>query len=130
MRRGGIQRLRPDWQIAHEPRVRAAVLLAPAYGVFFDRKGLADVTAAIRIYRAGSDDIVRHPFNEDQVRRALPRPPEYDVVPGGHFVFVAPCRRPSAATLCRDPAGVDRAAIHRRLNAEIRDFFDRRLGRD
>ncbi len=129
MRRGGIQRLRPDWTIAHDPRVRAAVLLAPAYGVFFDRRGLADVKAAVRMYRAEADQVVLHPYNEDQLRRALPRPPEYAVVPGGHFVFVSPCRRPSPAMLCRDPAGVDRVAIHRRLKAEIRDFFDRTLGR-
>jgi predicted dienelactone hydrolase len=130
MRRGGIQRLRPDWTITPDPRVRAAVLLAPAYGIFFDRRALADVTATVRIYRAESDEVVRHPFNEDQVRRALPKPPEYAVVPGGHFVFVAPCRRPMAAVLCRDPSGVDRVAVHRRLNTEIRDFFDRALGRD
>jgi predicted dienelactone hydrolase len=106
------------------------VLLAPAYGIFFDRKGLADVTAALRIYRAESDEVVRHPYNEDHVRRALPRPPEYVVVPGNHFVFVAPCRRPMPAVLCRDPPGVDRVAVHRRLNTEIPDFFNRSLGRD
>jgi predicted dienelactone hydrolase len=127
MRRGGIQRLRPDWTITHDPRVRAAVLLAPAYGVFFDKRGLANVKAAVRMYRAEADEVVRHPYNEDQLRRALPRPPEYAVVPGGHFVFVSPCRRPSPAMLCRDPAGVDRVAIHHRMNAEIRDFFDRTL---
>ncbi|MCW5745007.1 MAG: hypothetical protein KIT36_02250 [Alphaproteobacteria bacterium] len=130
MRRGGIQRLHPEWSVTHDARVRAAVLLAPAYSIFFDRKGLADVTAAIRLYRAESDQVVRHPYNEDTLRRALPRAPEYVVVPGGHFVFVSPCRRPGSALLCRDAAGVDRAAIHRRLNAEIRDFFDRVLGRD
>lgn len=130
MRRGGIQRLRPDWTVTHDPRMRAAVLLAPAYGIFFDRKGLGNVMAAIRIYRAETDEIVRHPFNEDQVRRALPKPPEYAVVQGGHFVFVAPCRRPTPAVLCRDPAGVDRVAVHRRLNTEIWDFFDRTLGKD
>ncbi len=130
MRRGGIQRLRPDWTVTHDKRVRAAVLLAPAYGIFFDRRGLADITAALRIYRAETDEVVRHPYNEDQLRRALPRPPEYVVVPGGHFVFVAPCRRPMPSVLCRDPTGVDRLAVHRRLNAEIPDFFNRSLGRD
>lgn len=127
MRRGGIQRLRPDWAVTHDRRVRAAVLLAPAYGVFFDRKGLADVSAALRIYRAEADEVVQHPYNEDQVRRALPRPPEYAVVPGGHFVFISPCQRSTPSVLCRDPAGVERVAIHRRLNGEIADFFDRKL---
>jgi predicted dienelactone hydrolase len=130
MRYGGIQRLRPDWTVTHDARLRAGVLLAPAYGVFFDRKGLADVTAALRLYRAEADEVVRHPHNEDRLRRALPRPPEYVVVPGGHIVFVTPCRRPNASVWCRDPAGVDRAAVHRQMNGEVRAFFDRALGRD
>ncbi|HEX2891923.1 hypothetical protein [Vineibacter terrae] len=130
MRRGGIQRLRPDWTATHDRRVRAAVLLAPAYGIFFDRKGLADVAAAIRLYRAEADDVVRHPFNEERLRRVLPRPPEYAVVPGGHFVFVSPCRRSTPGGLCRDASGIDRPRLLRRMNAEILDFFDRSLGRD
>jgi predicted dienelactone hydrolase len=130
MRHGGIQRLRPDWTAIHEPRVRAAVLLAPAYGVFFDRRALANVTAAVRIYRAESDRVVQHPYNEDQLRRALPQPPEYVVVPGGHFVFVSPCRPSTRMALCQDPSGVDRTALHRRMNAEIADFFDRKLSKE
>jgi predicted dienelactone hydrolase len=130
MRRGGIQRLRPDWTATHDRRVRAAVLLAPAYGIFFDRKGLADVSAPLRLYRAEADDVVRHPFNEERLRRALPRPPEYAVVPGGHFVFVSPCRRSMPAVLCRDSSGVDRPPLLRRMNAEMLDFFDHSLGRD
>jgi len=130
MRRGGIQRLHPDWAVVHDRRVRAAVLLAPAYGIFFDRKGLADVTVPLRIYRAEADEVVRHPFNEDHVRRSLPQPPEYAVVPGGHFVFVSPCQRFVPSVWCRDPAGVDRAAVHRRMNGEILDFFNRSLGKD
>ncbi|TWT10770.1 hypothetical protein [Reyranella sp. CPCC 100927] len=130
MRRGGIRRLRPDWTIVHDPRVRAAVLLAPAYGIYFDRRGLAEITAPLRIYRAEADEIVLHPYNEDQLRRALPRFPEYVVVPGGHFVFVSPCRGWTSSVWCRDPPGVDRAAVHRRMNGEIFDFFNRSLGKD
>jgi len=130
MRRGGIKRQRPDWTVTHDRRVRAAVLLAPAYGIFFDRKGLADVDAAVRIYRAADDQIVRDPFNADHVRRALPRAPEYSIVPGGHDVFIWPCLPAMPAILCSDTTGIGRLAIHRRMNGEIADFFDRSLGKD
>jgi predicted dienelactone hydrolase len=130
MRRGGILRRHPDWPIVHDDRVRAAVLLAPAYGIYFDRRGLAGVKAAVRIYVGESDEVVRQPYNEDHVRRNLPQPPEYVVVPGGHFVFVSPCRRPIPGPFCHDAAGIDRTAIHRRMNDEIKGFFDRKLGTD
>lgn len=130
MRRGGILRRHPEWPIVHDDRVRAAVLLAPAYGIYFDRRGLANVKAAVRIYVAEADEVVHQSYNEDNVRRALPQPPEYVVVPRGHFVFVSPCRRPISGGLCNDAAGVDRVAIHRRMNGEIKDFFDRKLGKD
>jgi predicted dienelactone hydrolase len=61
----------------------------------------------------------------------LPKPPEYQLIEGaGHYVFLAPC--PTLLTLrlpeiCKDPRGVDRAAIHARLNAEMVDFFRRTL---
>jgi hypothetical protein len=46
------------------------------------------------------------------------------------FVFLAPCPSAFAARIpiiCTDPPGVDRAAIHSRLNTEMIDFFRRTL---
>ncbi len=61
----------------------------------------------------------------------LPNPPEYHLIEGaGHFVFLAPCPAVLATrvpAICRDPPGVDRAAVHARLNTEMIEFFRRTL---
>jgi predicted dienelactone hydrolase len=107
--------------------------MAPALNFLFDRAALAAVTIPIRLYRAEADEIVPAPFNAEHIRRALPREPEYQVLErASHYAFIAPCS-PALAQgvpeICRDPPGVDRAAIHRRLNVEIAKFFARTLGR-
>ena len=131
MGRGGVRRARTDLKVTHDARIRAAVLMAPAWSIFFDRHGLADVTIPLRVYRAANDAMVRAATGEEHLLKALPRPPEYVVIPGGdHNVFVAPCSQGMRGQACADPKGVDRVAIHRTMNAEILDFFDRTLGRD
>lgn len=131
MARGGIRRTRADLAPVHDQRIRAAVLMAPAYGIFFDRAGLSGVTIPLRIYRAAEDVVVRAAFGEERLLKLLPRKPEYAVIPGaGHTVFVAPCAPGMRGTACLDRPGVDRVAIHRRLNTEIPAFFDRTLGKD
>lgn len=61
---------------------------------------------------------------------ALPHPPRQATVPGGHFIFVDPCPPAVAAdapAACKDAPDVDRAAVHRRIEAEIGDFLRRNL---
>lgn len=129
--RGGVRRTREGLAVAHDKRIRAAVLMAPAWSVFFDRHGLAEVTIPLRIYRAANDTTVRAATGEEHLLKHLPREPEYVVIADGdHNVFVAPCGPRMRGPACIDPKGVDRVAIHRRMNAEILDFFDRALGKD
>jgi hypothetical protein len=64
------------------------------------------------------------------VRDLLPAPPVYRSLPGvGHYVFLAPTPDLAATLpeLFRDPPGVDRTAIHRQINQDAQDFFDREL---
>ena len=120
---------RPGWTLPTDTRVRAAVAMAPL-SVMFDAKGLAGVTIPLRIYKAANDQLLQNRFNTDPLLRALPRPPEQAEVPGNHFVFLAPCTaqlKAVAAPICTDPPGVDRAAVHAQLNAEIVAFFNRTL---
>ncbi|MFI4986052.1 MAG: alpha/beta hydrolase family protein [Alphaproteobacteria bacterium] len=128
----GPRTTRPGWQLPHETRVKAAVVMAPL-GVFFDKAGLAGIDIPLRLYEAADDHVLVNAWNTRRVLAALPRPVEHASVAGGHFVFLAPCPAALAAevpVLCSDPPGVDRAAIHRQINAEILDFFDRTLGRE
>lgn len=120
---------RPGWALPHDTRVRAAVAMAPL-SVMFDAKGLADIAIPLRIYKAADDQLLQNRFNTDPLLRALPRPAEQAEVPGGHFVFLAPCTdaiKAAAPVICTDPPGVDRARVHAQLNAEIVAFFDRSL---
>ena len=110
-----------------EPRIRAAVIAAPALGFTFDAAALGKVSIPIQLWRAADDMIVPHPWSSEQVRAALPRKPDYQVVPGaGHFDFLAPCSDKLAALapqICVSQEGFDRTAFHRRFNAQVIGFF-------
>ncbi len=120
-----------DWALVRDARIKAAVLMAPALGFAFDRDSIAGVKVPIRMYRPESDEVVRYPNNAAYLKEILPRAPEYIVLlAAGHYVFLAPCPpqlAQQAREICSDPPGVDRAALHARLNAEIEDFFRRTL---
>jgi predicted dienelactone hydrolase len=122
---------KPGLAIVAEPRVRSAFVMAPALGHLFDKEGLADVRVPVRLYRAGADEVLRHPWNAERVRLALPTAPEYEVLEGaGHYIFLAPCSpslRAALPALCTDPPGIDREAIHKKLNADMVAFFRRTL---
>jgi predicted dienelactone hydrolase len=114
-----------------DPRVRAAVIAAPAFGFAFGRAGLKKVRIPIQLWRAADDHHQPNPWYDEAVRLALPQAPEYRVVPGaGHFDFLPPCgpRLASRAPLiCVDPPGFDRAAFHVEFNRDIVTFFRRTL---
>jgi predicted dienelactone hydrolase len=127
----GRERRKPDLKVVADPRVRAAFVMAPALGYVFDKAGLEKVQVPVRLYRPAADEVLVHPWNAERIAQMLPRPPEYQVIDlAGHYVFLAPCpmllalRNPA---ICKDPQGVDRAAIHERVNAEMVEFFRRTL---
>jgi predicted dienelactone hydrolase len=120
-----------DWSLMQDARIKSAVLMAPALGFAFDRDGLAAVRLPIRLYKPEADEVVRYPNDAEHLKSMLPRAPEYVVLAGAsHYIFLAPCPLAfarQAREICSDPPGVDRAALHARLNAEIEDFFRRTL---
>jgi predicted dienelactone hydrolase len=125
------QRRKPGLQYIADPRVGAIVLLAPALGYAFDRDALAKVHVPVRIYRPAADEMLPHPWHAERIARSLPAAPEYQVLDrAGHFVFLAPCSWMlswTAKQICADPPGVDRGAIHERLNIEMVTFFRQSL---
>lgn len=124
---GKVRILRPTWQQTPDPRVKAAVLMAPAMGFMFPRKTLQAVTKPVLIYRAQQDSAIRHPFSEEWIAENLGRKPEYHVVPGDHLVFLAPCPPPRRDDICSDKPPIDRRAVHATINAGMVDFFSRTL---
>jgi predicted dienelactone hydrolase len=115
----------------HDPRIKAAVLAAPAIGQSFSREGLVKVGVPIQLWRAEDDRILPHPYHAQAICDALPEPPEYRIVPNaGHFDFLAPCNEALAqiaTEICSEIPGFDRTAFHRDFNATVAEFFRKHL---
>jgi predicted dienelactone hydrolase len=120
----------PDAWVA-DPRIKAIVVAAPAFGFAFDRAGLAPVRIPVQLWGAAEDRHQPPPGYEDAVLHALPRPPEFHRVPNaGHYDFLPPCDARLAAAnpaICTSLPGFDRAAFHAQFNAAVVGFFDRTL---
>ena len=127
----GGQRRKPELQYVSDPRVRSIYLMAPAIGYLFDKAALAKVTIPVRLIRAAADEMLPHPQGVENIAQSLPVPPDYWVLDGaGHFVFLAPCSEMLASIakqICTDPPGIDRVAIHERLNTDMIAFFRKTL---
>jgi predicted dienelactone hydrolase len=110
-----------------DPRVKAVVAAAPAFGFAFAPNGLKNVHVPVQLWRAANDQHQPNPWYEEQVRLALPRPPEYHVVPdAGHYDFLPPCGPHVAAVApqtCNDPPSFDRAGFHEQFNGAVTQFF-------
>lgn len=114
-----------------DPRIKAVVVVAPAFGFTFGRAGLSGVHVPVQLW-GGADD--RHqptPFYEEAVRKDLPQAPEYHVVArAGHFDFLQPCNAQLAAAapqICASAPGFNRAAFHQKFNAQVVRFFQEKL---
>jgi predicted dienelactone hydrolase len=114
-----------------DPRIRAAVIAAPALGYAFGREGLAHVKIPVQLWRAEDDSVLPNPWYAEAVIDALPRPAEYFVVPNAdHFDFLAPCSAAlakAAAQICGERPGFDRAKFHGSLETEMVRFFREKL---
>ncbi|WP_167525361.1 hypothetical protein [Roseomonas genomospecies 6] len=116
-------------EAAADPRIRSLLLMDPV-GALFGDGALSRVTVPVRLYEAEKGD-ESGALQVARVRGLLPRPPEYDLVPGaGHYAFLTPVPASAAARFgatVKDPPGFDRAAFHARLNDEVLDYFRRTL---
>ena len=119
----------PLW--AHDARIKAAVIAAPAAGYLFGPGDLREVSVPIQLWRAENDSHAPDAWNGAVIRDNLKVHPDSHLVQGAdHFVFLAPCSEAlagAAAQICQDPAGVDRGAFHRVFNQSVVDFFTTRL---
>jgi predicted dienelactone hydrolase len=116
----------------HDPRIRSAAIAAPAFGFAFDPASLRTVRIPIQLWRAEDDHHQPHPYYDEAVRIALPKPPDYHLIPNAdHYDFLPPCEARLAAVapeICRSQPGFDRAAFHEQLNAQLVQFFRKTLG--
>ena len=119
--------------LAHERRLRAIVVAAPALGFTFDRTALRAVSVPVQLWRAADDVVLPAPYYADAVRSALPTPPQFHLVAGaGHFDFLAPCSAALARVapiICVSEPGFDRVRFHDAFNKAVVTFFETSLGR-
>ena len=121
----------PTTSRAADPRIKAAVVAAPALGFAFSPDGLKNVKVPMQLWRAENDALVPHPRYAEAVRLALPDVPDYQVVlNAGHYDFLVPCSSALASiapSICVSAAGFDRVAFHSSFNAAVVSFLNKTL---
>lgn len=121
----------PAITFIHDARVKAIVVAAPALGYTFAPDGLKAVTVPVQLWQAEDDHILPGGEYASAVRAALPKAPEFHLVPNAdHYDFLAPCTpqlAQIAPEICQSREGFDRAAFHTRFNAEVVRFFTQAL---
>lgn len=113
-----------------DPRIRAVFAIAPVLGGGFSKRGLKAIQIPVAIAVGDADPVAPAPTNAkylaDNIKGA-----ELTVVPGGigHYTFLSDCTAEGRGGLpiCRDAAGVDRAAIHKQVSELAFQFFKRTL---
>ena len=114
--------------VAHDSRIKAAVVAAPALGFAFAPSGLSKVSVPVQLWRAEWDTVLPQPYYAEVVHSLLPRA-EYRVASHAeHFDFMAPCSETLAKVapmICVQT--VDRAAFHKTFNAAVVRFFEKTL---
>jgi predicted dienelactone hydrolase len=113
--------------VEHDPRVKCAVLLAPAIPWFVAPGALDDVRVPVMV-RVGEQDTDAPPFFIEPIVKRV-KQLDYAVVPGaGHFAFFYPVPPPlQRLPPGQDPTGFDRAAYQPRLYAQVEAFLTAHL---
>jgi len=111
------------------PLTLKAIALLDPYAVLFQRPELTAVTTPILIFRPDHSELPGE-ANAFALPSELPNRPDFQVIPGGHFVFTDVCPdslRATAPEVCADPPNVDREAVHREVEKRLADFFHKHL---
>lgn len=118
--------------LSRDQRVRAAVLAAPAYGMFFSKKSMADVRIPLLLMRADLDGVNRAPHHAEIIRDALPVPPVYDVLENTDKPsLMAPCSpalTEMLPDLCTPSPEANSARSRRQLVDKTVRFLIKQLG--
>lgn len=108
------------WGNTEDPRVKAAFAEAP-FSMLFDRHGLASIDRPVFLYYAQDSRILPPPANALHIAPLIRTLVGIEMIPhADHFVFLSPCSAEEAERLpeiCKDPPGVDRVAVHRKIDA-------------
>lgn len=114
----------------HDPRVKAAFVMAPL-SLIFDVHSFDAVSIPIYLYYGQNDHVLRPEANARHIQPLIHTLAGVKEVPkADHWVFLAPCSPALAKQipeLCSDPSGVDRTQVHVQVNADALAFFRKTL---
>jgi predicted dienelactone hydrolase len=118
------------WGNTDDPRIKAAFVMAPL-SLVFDKTGVASSDRPVFLYYGQDDHVLNPKYNVLHIAPMIKTLAGIKMIPkAGHYVFLSPCSPQlarDAPDICIDPPGVDRAAIHRQIDADALAFFRRTL---
>ena len=112
-----------------DPRIRAAVLLAP-FGVPFVPGSFKESRATVLLIGAEFDEVLARQYNYEYLRQQLPSAAAHLAAGAGHYSFTAPPMvefRAAFGPEAQDPQGFDREAFQAQLSGELVEFFSKAL---
>jgi predicted dienelactone hydrolase len=122
--------LRPTKSSYLDQRIRALYLMASAPAQGFSAETLRSIRASIVVETAIQDEILDNSANSTMFAREIPGASAVNRQVG-HFAYVPVCLTgsipPQAASICTDPAGVDRSDAHRLVGDAVSLFFEKQL---
>jgi predicted dienelactone hydrolase len=115
----------------HDPRVKAAFLIAPAAIQGLDFASLRRIKAPVAIALGDADPIAPPKTNGEFAAKLVPGA-TIDILPNvGHYDFLSECAAAGltyAKPYCTDAPGVVRSATHEGVERDAVAFFNRTLG--
>ena len=116
----------------YDPRIGAAAVVAPAYGMLFTPGSLQDVRTPILLLRADLDRINRAPHHADAIFKALPQVPDYVILQHtDNASLMSPCTPELAALIpdmCTPLPEADQEEAQRQLSEHTIRFMTAHLG--
>jgi predicted dienelactone hydrolase len=118
------------WGNTADARVKAAFVMAPL-SLVFNKAGAAAIDRPVFLYYGENDHVLPPRENAQHIQSLISTLDGFKVVPhADHWVFLSPCSTElakDAGTICTDPPGVDRANVHKQINADALAFFRKTL---
>lgn len=115
-----------------DPRIKAVVAVAPAYGMLFSQKSLAYFYPPLLLLRAEKDTVNRAPYHADALRELFSTVPQFftlkDADPASLTATCPPGFQRDLPELCNSVSPETRMQIHATLENLLGRFFLSTLG--
>jgi predicted dienelactone hydrolase len=120
----------PEHSPGDDPRIKAFVIADPI-SFFPNKSSLRNATAPIQLWSSDQGGMGVRPEDVAAVAKHLPSAPEFHLANNaGHLSFQFPCSSEVAKAMsfiCTDPPRFDRTEFHKTFNAQVSEFFRKKL---